>query len=179
MSTGSDDSGAGSSESKEAPVGQRPASAGNAAAAKSAAAQDVRYAPQRKPAPSEIKKPPRKSKLPEATFRTSSKPSGMQPDLGAGGAASRRFKKNGEELVEPDLGEPPNALSALTSKRFKMLRLNKAGCPAAAAAMEPPGADFDAGCGEMGIVISKRRHSQKGTTGFVIAHIEEGGIADR
>ena len=169
MSTGSDDSGAGSSENKE---DARPTATGNVAA-KSAAIESMCSAPPKKPGP-EIKKPPRKSKLPEATFRTSSKPSGMQPEsfLAAAGVG-RRFKKNGEDLAEPELVEAPGgALNALTSKRFKMLRLNKNESSSSSS-------DFGSNCGEMGIVISKRRHPQKGTTGYVIAHIEEGGIAER
>ena len=156
MSTGSDDSGAGSSGSKP--------EAGNVAAKSAVFESPV----QKKPGP-EIKKPPRKSKLPEATFRTSSK---SESGLAAG--VGRRFKKNGEDIVEADFVEPANVLNALTSKRFKMLRLNK-NDPSSSGG----GADFRSSCGEMGIVISKRRHPQKGTTGYVIAHIEEGGIADR
>ena len=170
MSTGSDDSGAGSSENKEV---ARPTATGNVAA-KSAAIESMCSAPQKKPGP-EIKKPPRKSKLPEATFRTSSKPNGMQPEsfLATSAGVGRRFKKNGEDLVEAELAEAPGgALNALTSKRFKMLRLNKN-------ESSSPSGDFGSSCGEMGIVISKRRHPQKGTTGYVIAHIEEGGIAER
>jgi len=33
--------------------------------------------------------------------------------------------------------------------------------------------------GEMGIVISKKRHAQRGTTGYIIAHIEKGGLVER
>jgi hypothetical protein len=33
--------------------------------------------------------------------------------------------------------------------------------------------------GEMGIVISKKRHAQRGTTGYIIAHIEQGGLVER
>ena len=169
MSTGSDDSGAGSSENKEV---ARPTSAGNVAA-KSAAIENTCSAAQKKPGSEMIKKPPRKSKLPEATFRTSSKPNGiMQPESALAAGVGRRFKKNGEDLAaEAEFVEPPNALNALTSKRFKMLRLNKN--------ESSGGAEFGSSCGEMGVVISKRRHPQKGTTGYVIAHIEEGGIAER
>ncbi len=55
----------------------------------------------------------------------------------------------------------PTSLPSLTSKKFKMLRLKK-----------------DA-TGEMGIVISKKRHAQRGTTGYIIAHIEKGGLVER
>jgi hypothetical protein len=55
----------------------------------------------------------------------------------------------------------PTSLPSLTSKKFKMLRLKK---------------DKS---GEMGIVISKKRHAQRGTTGYIIAHIEQGGLVER
>ena len=55
----------------------------------------------------------------------------------------------------------PTSLPSLTSKKFKMLRLKK-----------------DA-TGEMGIVISKKRHAERGTTGYIIAHIEKGGLVER
>ena len=114
--------------------------------------------------PSEaIKKPPRKSKLPEATFRSNNNANDLGP---------RRFKKNGEDVVnEAELAAAevaPNNNNN-NNKRFKMLRLNNR------SALSPSSND----CGEMGIVISKRRHPQKGTTGYVIAHIEQGGIAER
>eukprot|EP00095_Tigriopus_kingsejongensis_P003917 maker-scaffold85_size395806-snap-gene-2.22 protein:Tk03917 transcript:maker-scaffold85_size395806-snap-gene-2.22-mRNA-1 annotation:"PREDICTED: uncharacterized protein LOC103515305" len=117
----------------------------------------------------EIKKPPRKSKLPEAIFKTGGKTTGhaYQPtDL----AASRRFKKNGEggfDESNPDQNtsyysdQLPNMLPSLSSKRFKMLRLKKDGS------------------GELGIVISKKRHPQRGTTGYIIAHIDEEGPVER
>ena len=113
--------------------------------------------------PSEaIKKPPRKSKLPEATFRQTN--NNNANDLGP-----RRFKKNGEDIVnEAELAAAEMAPNN-NNKRFKMLRLNNR------SELSPSSND----CGEMGIVISKRRHPQKGTTGYVIAHIEQGGIAER
>ncbi len=114
-----------------------------------------------KPDVTGIKKPPRKSKLPEATFRTTSKPSSnVEP--------SRLFKKNGEDenstiQLPLDFAEGlPSALPSLTSKRFKMLRLRKEGSTT-----------------ELGIVISKKRHPHKGTTGYIIAHIEENGLVER
>lgn len=101
-----------------------------------------------------IKKPPRKSKLPE--------PVNKSPSNG------RRFKKNGEETSEnsgpPSLNSDnssANNLPSLTSKRFKMIRLKK---------------DVS---GELGIIISKKRHPQKGTTGYIIAHVEAGGLVER
>ena len=33
--------------------------------------------------------------------------------------------------------------------------------------------------GELGIIISKKRHPQKGTTGYIIAHVEPGGLVER
>ena len=117
--------------------------------------------------PSEaIKKPPRKSKLPEATFRSNNNNNSNANDLGG----PRRFKKNGEDVVnEAELAAAEVAPNNNNNKRFKMLRLNNR------SALSPSSND----CGEMGIVISKRRHPQKGTTGYVIAHIEQGGIAER
>lgn len=112
-----------------------------------------------------IKKPPRKSKLPEPVNKSSSPLNG------------RRFKKNGEEnnnAADHNSGPPSlsnsdsasssntaNNLPSLTSKRFKMLRLKK---------------DVS---GELGIIISKKRHPQKGTTGYIIAHVEPGGLVER
>ena len=54
--------------------------------------------------------------------------------------------------------------SNLSSKRFKMLRLKKDG----------------QGCDrELGIVISKKCNPQIGTNGYVVAHIEPGGLVER
>ena len=137
----------------------RTISTGNVAA-KSAVFESAASTAPKKPAP-EIKKPPRKSKLPEATFRSNNNNAN---DLGP-----RRFKKNGEDVVnEAELAAAEMAPNN-NNKRFKMLRLNNR------SELSPSSND----CGEMGIVISKRRHPQKGTTGYVIAHIEQGGIAER
>ncbi len=115
-----------------------------------------------------IKKPPRKSKLPEPVSKNSP-------------ANGRRFKKNGENesssnnenslssnsgnsgppSLNSDSAGSANNLPSLTSKRFKMLRLKK---------------DVS---GELGIIISKKRHPQKGTTGYIIAHVEPGGLVER
>merc|ERR1712223_667034 len=114
-----------------------------------------------------VKKPPRKSKLPEpvnksrqqnvtenATTTTATTPTN-----------TRRYKKNGEEESSgpPSLNSDNSAnnLPSLTSKRFKMLRLKKDGT------------------GELGIIISKKRHPQKGTTGYIIAHVEPNGLVER
>jgi hypothetical protein len=163
MSSGSDDSGALSSESKEQQKKNLEDATGSTTAGTAT--------PKKQP---EIKKPPRKSKLPEATFRIcGSKPVSAaisESNLSAG----RKFKKNGE--MEDEAANPnsfaDSPLNSLTSKRFKMLRLNRTDSVS-------NGDPSDSGCGEMGIVISKRRHPQKGTTGYIIAHIEEGGIVER
>ena len=100
----------------------------------------------------------------------------MVADINAGSTPgpSRRFKKNGEESnnessttgsgptsLNSDSNSSANNLPSLTSKRFKMLRLKK-DCS-----------------GELGIIISKKRHPQKGTTGYIIAHVEPGGLVER
>ncbi len=109
-----------------------------------------------------IKKPPRKSKLPEATFKTNNKPS------------SHLFKKNGEDSnnnnLPLDFGDNlPSGLPSLSSKRFKMLRLRG----------RRSDEDDGSGTSELGIVISKKRHPQKGTTGYVIAHMDKDGLVER
>ena len=161
MSSGSDDSGALSSGQK---------SGGNKSVESSSG--DEKPKPKSTTTTTQttntIKKPPRKSKLPEATFKTTSKNEVM-----AAAAASRRFKKNGEDCNNLDnnncgqlplnfADNLPTALPSLTSKRFKMLRLKKS--------------DDN---GDLGIVISKKRHPQKGTTGYIIAHIDDNGLVDR
>ena len=68
----------------------------------------------------------------------------------------------------PRLTEHQNSTAAaaaaanLASKRFKMLRLKK-----------------DNTNSELGIVISKKRNPQKGTSGYIIAHIEPDGLVER
>ena len=113
------------------------------------------------------------------------------------GQQSRKFKKNGEPVptesssgdelgdneripAQPMFSSSTNSSSQkyssvssseqhvpnsnLSSKRFKMLRLKKDGH----------------GCdGELGIVISKKTNSQKGTSGYIVAHIEPGGLVER
>ena len=110
-----------------------------------------------KPKTEPIPKPPRKSKLPE--------PIREQP---------RRFKKNMEPEAKEGHGSNSHiprlitdtGSSSLTSKRFKMLRLKK----------DPPTGNE---ASELGIVISKKRNPQKGTSGYCIAHIEPGGLVER
>ena len=162
-----------------------------------------------------IKKPPRKSKLPEPVNPTSTfkKPSSqnilpnnmsqingsmkneLTRNMSANGPQQRKFKKNGElvsmeggsgdELGDNDkmsqqtksnsslAGQKYSSMSGseqyiqnsnLSSKRFKMLRLKKDG----------------QGCDrELGIVISKKCNPQKGTNGYIVAHIEPGGLVER
>ncbi len=76
------------------------------------------------------------------------------------------------ERVAPQSGS--SALPSLTSKRFKMLRLRKDPSSSSSSVSTQPGPR-----GELGIVISKKRHPQKGTTGYVIAHIDRGGLVER
>merc|ERR1719220_360891 len=121
-----------------------------------------------------VKKPPRKSKLPEpvtksrqqnvtenatTTMTTTATTTATTP------TNPRRYKKNGKEESSgpPSLNSDNSAnnLPSLTSKRFKMLRLKKDGT------------------GELGIIISKKRHPQKGTTGYIIAHVEPNGLVER
>ena len=124
-----------------------------------------------------IKKPPRKSKLPEPVNKRGGPPTNniattenTTVSLEKTPQNGRRFKKNGEDLSHHDSSSGPpslnsdnsaNNLPSLTSKRFKMLRLKK---------------DVS---GELGIIISKKRHPQKGTTGYIIAHVEPGGLVER
>jgi len=98
-----------------------------------------------------MKKPPRKS-------------------LTGGGAGSTMVEESGATAPPP---APPRAetscqtegvrpvLPALATKAFKMLRLRKSGAE------------------ELGIIISKKRNPVQGTTGYVIAHIEPGGLVAR
>lgn len=133
-----------------------------------------------------IKKPPRKSKLPEPVSKTQQQQTQNNNSnavnnreavvAGSSPGPSRRFKKNGENesnnesssttgsgptSLNSDSNSSANNLPSLTSKRFKMLRLKK---------------DVS---GELGIIISKKRHPQKGTTGYIIAHVEPGGLVER
>jgi len=158
--------------------------------------------------PRESKLPePVNSKL-KATPLSSSSPA-VQGDstaaattAAAAAAASRRFKKNSDTVKEqlllhqqqllpeqaqtshiPRYTAPPssaaaaadpNASGSISSKRFKMLRLKK----------DPPtvssgGGAQENGAGELGIVISKKRNPQKGTSGYIIAHIEPAGLIER
>jgi hypothetical protein len=55
----------------------------------------------------------------------------------------------------------PTTLPSLTSKSFKMVRL------------------FKGEVDELGIIISKKRNPSKGTTGYIIAHIEPDGLVNK
>ena len=78
-----------------------------------------------------------------------------------GEAAAQAIESSGPPSLNSDSSNSANNLPSLTSKRFKMLRLKK---------------DVS---GELGIIISKKRHPQKGTTGYIIAHVEPGGLVER
>ena len=56
---------------------------------------------------------------------------------------------------------PPSSTSSSPAKSFKMLRLRKGTTE------------------ELGIIISKKRNPNKGTTGYVIAHIEPDGLINK
>ena len=56
---------------------------------------------------------------------------------------------------------PPSSTSSSPVKSFKMLRLRKGPTE------------------ELGIIISKKRNPNKGTTGYVIAHIEPDGLINK
>ena len=56
---------------------------------------------------------------------------------------------------------PPTSTSSSPAKSFKMLRLRKGPTE------------------ELGIIISKKRNPNKGTTGYVIAHIEPDGLINK
>ena len=139
-----------------------------------------------------IKKPPRKSKLLEPITKTQQhQPSSqnqqnnssnqgivknMVADINAGSTPgpSRRFKKNREESnidlsstvscptsLNLDSMISANNYSNRSSQRYKMLHLKK---------------DVS---GELGIIINKKRYPHKGYNGYIIAHIEPGGLVER
>jgi hypothetical protein len=221
VSSGSEDSGKVSEESKHEIEAVEIKKVDKSVAAMSLATA--------KPRP-EIQKPPRKSKLPEATFKYASG-NGLgamskschqfsSPDRESVSQAAKSdigkrlfFKKNGERYsghfeLQPQSRMPedeleasededapagrrksesaasvsalpinfaenlPQTLPSLTSKRFKMLRLRRSDATGATS-------KNTAANGELGIVISKKRHAQKGTTGYIIAHIEKNGLVER
>jgi len=105
-----------------------------------------------------MKKPPRKSKE-EQPKRTETS---CQTDYPS---QTHTNPDNNTELSKPANALPlnfsdniPPTLPSLTSKSFKMLRLRKSYSE------------------ELGIIISKKRNPNKGTTGYIIAHVEPDGL---
>jgi len=108
-----------------------------------------------------MKKPPRKSKEEQPQRIETS----CQTDY--------LSQSNTNPDKNSELSKPPNALPlnfadnipptlpSLTSKSFKMLRLRKKYSE------------------ELGIIISKKRNPNKGTTGYIIAHIEPDGLVNK
>ena len=108
-----------------------------------------------------MKKPPRKSKE-EQPQRTETS---CQTDYPS---QTHTNPDNNTELSKPANALPlnfadniPPTLPSLTSKSFKMLRLRKNTSE------------------ELGIIISKKRNPNKGTTGYIIAHVEPGGLVKK
>ena len=120
-----------------------------------------------------IKKPPRKSKEEqkknEISCQTDYTQTQFQPKLEfAAPAVSGGDLVGGGGGGKPIPALPinfsdnmPSTLPSLTSKSFKMLRLVKQ--------------DTD----ELGIIISKKRNPSKGTTGYIIAHVEPDGLVNK
>lgn len=113
------------------------------------------------PTKPKMKKPPRKSKE-EQPQRTETS---CQTDYPS---QSHKDPDNNTELSKPPNALPlnfadniPPTLPSLTSKSFKMLRLRKNHSE------------------ELGIIISKKRNPNKGTTGYIIAHIEPDGLVNK
>ena len=114
-----------------------------------------------------MKKPPRKSKEEKPVKTETSCQTDSQSSQAENSDKNNDRTKPPTSSVEPptnfsDTSTPPSTtLPSLTSKSFKMLRLRKAPSE------------------ELGIIISKKRNPQKGTTGFVIAHIEPDGLINK
>merc|ERR1719350_91972 len=109
-----------------------------------------------------MKKPPRKSKEVESTpMRQETSCQTEQSTV----ASSRSIPKPDASAAAPlplNFADAiPSTLPSLTSKSFKMLRLRKNLSE------------------ELGIIISKKRNPSKGTTGYVIAHIEPEGLVNK
>jgi len=105
-------------------------------------------------------KPPRKSKL-EPTQRTETSCQTDQPSLNSSSSDNSHKPTSPLASQTPKIEDIPQSLPSLTSKAFKMLRIQK---------KSPE---------ELGIIISKKRNPLKGTTGFIIAHIEPDGIVNK
>jgi hypothetical protein len=122
-----------------------------------------------------MKKPPRKSKEEPRRMEIS-----CQTDMGEDSAGLTRLLDDDQQhqLQQPAPAEScrpgssstlplnfadhiPTTLPSLTSKSFKMVRL------------------FKGPADELGIIISKKRNPSKGTTGYIIAHIEPDGLVNR
>ena len=108
-----------------------------------------------------MKKPPRKS-IEEKSQRTESS---CQTDYIS---ETHTNPDNNTEMSKPENALPlnladniPPTLPSLTSKSFKMLRLRKNHSE------------------ELGIMISKKRNPSKGTTGYIIAHVEPDGLVNK
>ena len=111
-----------------------------------------------------MKKPPRKSKEAEprkteiscqTEFKNQSEP------VNEGAPSSTHLVKPAPPLPINFTDNIPATLPSLTSKSFKMLRVLKK--------------ESD----ELGIIISKKRNPSKGTTGYIIAHIEPDGLVNK
>ena len=113
-----------------------------------------------------MKKPPRKSKEEKPVKIETSCQTDSQSSQAENSDKNNDRTKPPTSSVEPptnfsDTSTPPSMLPSLTSKSFKMLRLRKAPSE------------------ELGIIISKKRNPHKGTTGFIIAHIEPDGLINK
>jgi len=111
-----------------------------------------------------MKKPPRKSKEPspqktETSCQTEYSTSKQLPSIGKSIEESNPTVNN--SLPTNFADNIPTTLPSLTSKSFKMLRLRKKESE------------------ELGIIISKKRNPNKGTTGYIIAHIEPEGLINK
>ena len=113
-----------------------------------------------------MKKPPRKSKEEKPVKIETSCQTDSQSSQAENSDKNQERTKPPTSSVEPptnfsDTSTPPSMLPSLTSKSFKMLRLRKAPSE------------------ELGIIISKKRNPHKGTTGFIIAHIQPDGLINK
>ena len=113
------------------------------------------------PTKPKMKKPPRKSKEEQPQRIETS----CQTDYPS--QSKTNPDKNSEQSKPPNAlplnfaDNIPPTLPSLTSKSFKMLRLRKNHSE------------------ELGIIISKKRNPNKGTTGYIIAHIEPDGLVNK
>ena len=109
-----------------------------------------------------MKKPPRKSKEePHKTEISCQTESENQSEPVQEPFSSSHLVKPTPPLPINFTDNIPTTLPSLTSKSFKMLRVLKK--------------ESD----ELGIIISKKRNPSKGTTGYIIAHIEPDGLVNK